>query len=503
MNSLVKNHKIELLSFGFIFMVGIFLRGFYLFAPIRMDEAGVFVFLASKSLIVCIFSYPFPGHHVFNTIMVNILHNILGDNAWVMRLPALLAGILLIPATYLLFRRISNNVTALLSSTLVAVSSQLIEYSTNARGYSIITFIFIISLLLIYYLSKNRNIFGWSILILLSAIGFYTVTIFLFPFGILVLCYLLLVIFKKSNYLYLKDVGIAVLLTGLLTIILYSPIIMIYGSSELSSNQILTSIPFMSFLHGLGPMFVSKMWYFWNREVQPTIIYTLTIGFIILLVRIKYTNNDVRALLISSVLWIIILLFIMRMLPLPRIWLFLIPIYLGLACTGLSYVIENITRHRLLLSIIICTILLSVQSTNIIVNDIISNSDSGGQLLVDGEKLTKYIKDNIRLKDDKVFVVNLTFRTQMMYYFTKYNLPLDHLLRYNSMEDYEFARNLKKLIVIEGDCDPIISALPYFYFPQEKKEQVLKDAKVNINDFQSSVLLKKFKASSLYLYQRQ
>ena len=71
------------------------------------------------------------------------------------------------------------------------------------------------------------------------------------------------------------------------------------------------------------------------------------------------------------------------------------------------------------------------------------------------------------------------------------------------MENKEFVNNLKKLIVIDVAVDPSLSSLPHFYFPQESKEQVLKDAKVNINDFQSSVLLKKFKTASLYLYQRK
>jgi hypothetical protein len=60
------------------------------------------------------------------------------------------------------------------------------------------------------------------------------------------------------------------------------------------------------------------------------------------------------------------------------------------------------------------------------------------------------------------------------------------------MENKEFKKEMKNLIVIEVD-----------HAPKEKKETVLEDAKVNINDFQSSVLLRKFKASSLYLYQRE
>jgi hypothetical protein len=501
--SLFKNHKIELLAFCSIFIVGIFLRVYYLFAPIRIDEAGVFIFLASKSLIVCIFSYPFPGHHVFYTIMVNILHNILGNDVWVMRLPALFAGILLIPATYFLFRKISNNFTALLSSTLVSVSSPLIEYSTNARGYSVITFIFIILLILLYYLSINRNFFGWSILVLFSAIGFYTLPIFIIPFGILVLWYILLIIFKGEDYVYFKDIAIAVLLTGFTTIILYLPIIMVYGGGVFMSNEVFKTIPFIPLVMGFGRMAVHNMWIPWNREVYPIIMYFITIGFVIFLAVIIYVNKELQALLFSSVLFITILLSIMRILPFARIWLFLIPIYLGLACTGLSYVIEKTTRYTLFLAISISMILLFAISRNIITNNTIYNSDSGGQLFVDGKKISQYIKNNFKLIDDKVYVVNLTYRAQLIYYFKEYNLPLDHLLRYNSMEDNNFTKNLKKLIVIEGGYDPIMLSIPGFYPPREAKEQVMKDAKININDFQSVVLLNKFQLSSLYLYQKE
>ena len=284
---LVKNHKIELLSFCLIFIIGIFLRIYYLFAPIRIDEAGVFIFLSSKSLIVSIFSYPFPGHHVFYSIMVNILHNILGDDVWVMRLPALLTGILLIPATYLLFRAISNNLAALLSSALVAVSSPLIEFSTNARGYTIVTFILLISLLLIYYLSANRNIFGWSIFILLTAIGFYTVSIYLIPFGILILWYILLVYYNSNKYDYLKDIGLSVMCIGLLTFTLYLPIIVVNGSSVVLSNEYVKSMSLLLFIKGLSPM-VSSTWASWNQNVQPVIIYLIASGFIVFIITIKY-----------------------------------------------------------------------------------------------------------------------------------------------------------------------------------------------------------------------
>ena len=70
-------------------------------------------------------------------------------------------------------------------------------------------------------------------------------------------------------------------------------------------------------------------------------------------------------------------------------------------------------------------VFLTAVSSNIIRSDIIYNSDSGGQLLVDGEKITQYIKDHVRLKDDNIFVAQTTYSSQMVYYFKKYNLPLN------------------------------------------------------------------------------
>ena len=154
----------------------------------------------------------------------------------------------------------------------------------------------------------------------------------------------------------------------------------------------------------------------------------------------------------------------------------------------MSYIIDKINWHRLSLSIVISIVFLTAISRNIILSDRIFNSDNGGQLLADGEQITEYIKDHVKLKDDKVFVVNLTYRSPMMYYFRMYNLPVNHLLRYNSMENQQFKNDMKNLIVIE-----VGNVL------KEKKEMVLEDAKVNIDDFQSSVLLRKFKVSSLHL----
>ena len=68
----------------------------------------------------------------------------LGNQPWVLRLPALLGGVLLVPATYALARLLFSPRAAVLSASFVAVSSYLVEYSTNARGYTLQALAFVV-----------------------------------------------------------------------------------------------------------------------------------------------------------------------------------------------------------------------------------------------------------------------------------------------------------------------------------------------------------------------
>src|SRR5208337_3313224 len=55
--SLYIYNKAEIYLLLFIVLWGLSLRLYYLFTPIRIDEAGVFIYLASKPFFVCISSY--------------------------------------------------------------------------------------------------------------------------------------------------------------------------------------------------------------------------------------------------------------------------------------------------------------------------------------------------------------------------------------------------------------------------------------------------------------
>ncbi len=118
-------------------LLAIGLRLAFLNQPMRYDEALTFNEFASRPLYYGLSFYPDPNNHLLNTLLVHVTSTGLGTQPWVLRLPAFVAGVLLVPATYALARLLYGRRAAFLGAVLVAVSSYLVEYSTNSRGYTL------------------------------------------------------------------------------------------------------------------------------------------------------------------------------------------------------------------------------------------------------------------------------------------------------------------------------------------------------------------------------
>jgi hypothetical protein len=108
-------------------LVGLVLRLAFLQQPMRYDEALSFNEFASRPLYYALSFYPEPNNHLLNTLLVHLLYAVLGSDPWVLRVPALVAGVLLVPATYTLGRMLATREAALLAAGLVAASSYLVE----------------------------------------------------------------------------------------------------------------------------------------------------------------------------------------------------------------------------------------------------------------------------------------------------------------------------------------------------------------------------------------
>lgn len=122
-------------------------------------------------------------------------------NPWPARLPSVIFGILLIPASYfLIFLIFRNHGLALISAGLVAFSVLEIGWSRQARGYTSEQFFILLSLIFLWlYIKKDKILFG-----LLSATSFTLSTAFhllstVFLPGIVII-FLLTKVSKKQSF---------------------------------------------------------------------------------------------------------------------------------------------------------------------------------------------------------------------------------------------------------------------------------------------------------------
>jgi 4-amino-4-deoxy-L-arabinose transferase-like glycosyltransferase len=157
------------------------IRALVLSQPMQHDEAYTFIAFASRPFTAAISDYSLPNNHVFHTVLVYLAYHLLGNQPWIIRLPAFVAGVATIPLAYGAGSIYYSRKAGLLSAGLAAASPLLISYSANARGYTLICAFTLSAVILAVYIKDHPNSFTWALFVLACALGFYTIPIMLFP----------------------------------------------------------------------------------------------------------------------------------------------------------------------------------------------------------------------------------------------------------------------------------------------------------------------------------
>jgi uncharacterized membrane protein len=345
-----KEERIHVYAFMTIMLVAIMARIYYLSQPFMGDESRVFdsrIYHAHgiKGLINVVSTHSQAGDHMFHTLLSYLSYKLFGSeqSMWALRLPAFFAGILLIPATYLTVRMFYNKHAALLASGIVAASSPLISYSANARGYTMLCLIFMLILALGAYIKNNNDPAGWHLFAILSALGFYTIPIMLYPYGILITWLALSFLFKDTDNnrsRFLQNMLGSVAITVLFTFLLYSPVILIgTGPNSFTISKDIFEHNTLAQLPGyLGHVISDVFWLSWNNNLPVVIIYLLIAGFICSIFSHKKISTHRVPVVLAILLSVITITFLNRIVcHYYRCWIFLLPIYIGIASSGLIY----------------------------------------------------------------------------------------------------------------------------------------------------------------------
>ncbi|NWG08296.1 MAG: glycosyltransferase family 39 protein [Chloroflexi bacterium] len=432
--------------------------------PLIADEAYTYNAFASKSLWQTVSDYHLPNNHVFLSVMINLITHLFGNQVWLIRLPTLIAGVLMVPAAYFLAQRLYGRDVAVLSAALVTVYPILVTYSVLARGYGIISLITLLILILGDRVLGSKDHFAWFLLIVLSAVGFYTVPIMLFPFGALYLWLFMSHVIDEPGPYRSKWEFSRYWLTGgfasaLLTVVLYAPIL-IKDSDRFFKNKFVAPLGSDMLLDSLWSR-IQVTWLEWTFSVPGWAAVLGVIGLILGLVfHNRISKQKIIPLQLAFLIWIAVVLVILRPDMKPRMWLLLVAPLLIWSASGLVGVLQwlsgafrrNVPLARIFTIVMAFLVLLFGLNTVPTIPNRWSQKSSY-------ERTVIYLKDHLREGD----LVNASTDSlsQLRYYFGVYDIPLEYVRRSGKFQRAFLAigretDTLEKIAPVDGSNRPLI-----------------------------------------------
>lgn len=339
----LRGRRTLLLLLG-VLLLGAIARIFFMDQPIRYDEADTYLrFIDDGPLNV--FYYPVPNNHVLHTLLVKVVVVLFGNSPEVLRIPAFLFGLLCIPAIYLLCRRMG--LPGLVASLCMAVWPYMLLYSTNARGYTMLVFLFILLVMLAHHVGTRPTMAGAVVMAAIAAIGMFVMPSMLFAIaGVLLWTAVLLLSNGHGPQRLLSNVLIPFgLAFPAMTLLLYSPVIFVSnGLSTIVANAHVTPQEWPVFMEQLLPHFSATARAF-VRDVPPWSLATLLglaiVGFVRSWKRDKGLLLFLPALLAGAA---VVLLYNHRI-PFDRTWIHLLPVAFLLMDAGHVHLSAMLTER--------------------------------------------------------------------------------------------------------------------------------------------------------------
>jgi hypothetical protein len=448
---------------------GIALRLLFIDQPMKCDEAATYQIFASRPLIYAISDYPAPNNHVFYTFLEWFITRVFGHDPWSIRLPALVTGVLLIPATYGTTRALFNRDAGLLAAALAAASVYLIHYSTDARGYSIVALAFCLLLCLGAHALEHENRAAWCLMAVVAGLGFYTIPTMLFPFGACVTWLGLAAvgrIVRGGSASLFRGVILIGLLTIAVTVLCYTPILLVSGLAALTSNQFVAPMAWPEFFTLMRER-TEEFGVAASASVSMAVLAALTAGVAVALAAHPRVARRPAPISLAVVMWCALVLAVQHAAPYGRVWSFLLPLLYGLSATGLMFPVRLAVRGpsgrtaaALALSAVLCT-----PTAIDLVRTGSPTDDYEGDAFADGPAIAAYVAANVA-PSERILATH-PGRPVLGYYFDRYGLPRSMLSREPGGPAFTMA-------VMDGTLDDVNEKLRY------EKVRLLDPAQVTV-----------------------
>ena len=330
-----------------IVLCGAFLRILLLDRPLLHDEAYTMFIWGRSDLQYAVSDYHLPNNHLLNTFFVNLIYHLGARAAWMMRLPAFSCGVLLIFFVWVLGRAMYNDIAGVVSAALVAFCPFLVDYTVNARGYEIQALFTVMSAALALCIKRKNSPFAWFLLAVVSALNFFTIPTALYPFGGICLWLLIegLSMEKGRKRVILRNIILMGITVGFFTVILYTPLLRYSGFKSLFGNIFVRPVDPEIFLPTLLARISESAGIFYG-SIPLFASIVILIGIISSPSALKKYSGCRISFAAAMFLWLLIVIPVQRPNLWPRTLLYLYPILLLSAASGLSLFAGNGTlRH--------------------------------------------------------------------------------------------------------------------------------------------------------------
>ena len=443
---------IEMGSVFAVFAIGVFLRLWHVRRAVRYDEALTYVDFASKPLLVGLSNYRVPNNHLLNTLLVHFSTRLLGNSVLGLRFPALVAGCLVIIASWFVTRALYGRLPGILAAGCVAALPTFIEFSVNARGYALQWFCILGMIWLADVLQEKPSLkIAWLGFALTAVVGVYTIPTTLIPLAG-VFAWMLGSTLVEGSLIGLKSmskkIALAGLAIGMLSAILYVPPLIVRGLGAVMAKDVVDwQQP--EFFEGLKDT-AQGAWVYWTEGVPRGIVWILFAGFAIgLLFFGKISRRPVcrNPVSITIAFWASAAMFVWarHVFAFPRVWSYLLLIAVMTASAGLSLVLAFLTGHRRLGQVVLAGVVsigfaVLIGAGAIKQRSLFTTNETG--TIIDADQIADFLSADLHSGDS--LIGNAIF---------KYELQQRNPRLYKSLADPKGAAHLVVVVVKSAQAD--------------------------------------------------
>ncbi len=332
-----------------IVLVGFALRLHGLEHPWRFDESDSLIHFVQSDWFNLWTDYTQPNNHIFYNFLAHFSVAAFGELSGASRIPSFVAGVLIVPALFVAGRMLFDTQTALLASALAACLPPLVDFSTNGRGYGLITLLLLLSITASSILRRRRSISAWVVISILMTAALFAVPTALFGLGTLLVLVWLWAESDRRRPLIAESIGCTAA-CGVASILLYTPAAMRGTWGAIVSNRFVRPIE----LDVAVLRVTNYLALLWTPIDQPSVLLSLAIVAAALFAGTRTAPG--RRLLISVAIPAVALCAAGRFIPPPRVWLYALPLVALAVAAGASR-IAGIKRSARLTAIAACLLL--------------------------------------------------------------------------------------------------------------------------------------------------